>query len=43
MADPVWGLLQKAQDDPETIEEAIVRLIGEHEADAGRILEQARV
>jgi len=35
MADPVWGLLQKAQDDPETIEEAIVRLIGEHEADAG--------
>ena len=35
MADPVWGLLQKAQDDPETIEEAIVRLITAHEADAG--------
>lgn len=35
MADPVWGLLAKAQDDPETIEEAIVRLITAHEADAG--------
>lgn len=30
---PLWGQLQKAQDDPETIEEAIARLIGEHEAD----------
>ena len=35
MADPVWGLLPKAQDDAETIEEAIARLIAEHEADAG--------
>ena len=35
MADPVWGQLAKAQDDSETIEEAIVRLIGEHESDAG--------
>lgn len=35
MADPVWGLLPKAQDDPETIEEAIVRLITAHESDAG--------
>lgn len=35
MADPVWGLLAKSQDDSETIEEAIVRLIGEHETDAG--------
>lgn len=30
---PLWGSLQKAQDDPETIEEAIARLIGEHESD----------
>lgn len=30
---PLWGQLQKAQDDAETIEQAIVRLIGEHEAD----------
>lgn len=35
MADPVWGQLAKAQDNPETIEGAIVRLIAEHEADAG--------
>ncbi len=34
MADPVWGLLPKAQDDAETIEEAIARLITAHEADA---------
>ena len=34
MADPVWGNLAKAQDDPETIEEAITRLIVAHEADA---------
>ena len=35
MADPVWGQLAKAQDDDETIEEAIVRLIGTHESDSG--------
>jgi len=35
MAESVWGLLAKSQEDPETIEEAIVRLIAEHEADAG--------
>lgn len=35
MADPVWGQLAKAQDNPETIEEAIVRLIAEHETNAG--------
>lgn len=29
----VWGLLEKSQIDDETIEEAINRLIGEHEAD----------
>lgn len=33
MSNPVWGQLQKALDDPETIEEAIVRLINEHAAD----------
>lgn len=35
MADPVWGQLSKAQDDAETIEEAIARLITAHEADSG--------
>ena len=35
MADPVWGQLTKAQDDEETIEEAVTRLIAAHEADAG--------
>jgi len=30
MAEPVWGMLQKAQDDSETIEQAIARLIAEH-------------
>lgn len=33
MAEPLWGNLQKAQDDPETIEEAIERLILAHEED----------
>jgi len=33
MANPVWGLLAKAQDDDETIEEAIARLIDEHNED----------
>lgn len=31
MALPLWGNLQKAQDDAETIEQAIARLIGVHE------------
>jgi len=35
MAEPVWGLLPKAQDDAETIEQAIARLIAEHETDSG--------
>lgn len=29
----LWGMMQKAQDDPETIEQAIARMIAEHEAD----------
>jgi len=33
MSIPLWGQLQKAQDDAETIEEAIARMILEHEAD----------
>lgn len=34
MADlPNWQSLQKSQDDPETIEEAISRIVAEHEAD----------
>jgi hypothetical protein len=33
MANPVWGLLVKSQSDSETIEQAIVRLIAEHESD----------
>ena len=33
MSDPNWGMLSKAQDDAETIEEAIARLIAVHEAD----------
>lgn len=33
MADPVWGLLSKAQDNPQTIDEAIAQAIAEHEAD----------
>lgn len=30
---PLWGSLQKSQDDSETIEEAIVRIIGDHDDD----------
>jgi len=33
MAVPTWGMLQKSQVDPETIEEAIARLIAEHNED----------
>jgi len=33
MAVPTWGMLQKSQDDDETIEEAITRLIREHNED----------
>lgn len=33
MALPLWGQLQKAQDDPETIEEAIERVVSEHNAE----------
>ena len=33
MALPTWGMLAKGQDDPETIEEAIARLIAAHNAD----------
>lgn len=35
MTDPVWGLLPKSQTDAETIEQAIARLIAEHESDSG--------
>ncbi len=34
MSVDTWGLLPKAQDNPETIEEAIVRLIGDHNDDS---------
>lgn len=34
MTNPVWGQLEKALDDNETIEEAIARLISEHENDS---------
>lgn len=43
---PLWGLQEKSQDDPQTIEEAIAEAIAEHEADpeahlgAGESLEQ---
>jgi len=37
--DPTWGLLAKAQDDSETIEEAIERLIQAHDDDATAHLE----
>lgn len=33
MADPVWGTLPKAQDNPQTIDEAIAAAIAAHEAD----------
>jgi len=33
MSIPVWGLLEKSQTDPETIEEAINRLILAHNED----------
>ena len=33
MSDPNWGMLSKAQDDAETVEEAIARLIAVHESD----------
>ena len=36
---PVWGNLAKAQDDPETIEEAIARMIDEHDDDADAHIE----
>lgn len=45
MSIPVWGMLAKSQTDPETIEEAIARLISAHEVDpeshigAGKSLE----
>lgn len=34
MADPVWGNLEKAQDDDQTIEEAIAAAIAVHKADS---------
>lgn len=34
MAEPTWGQLEKAQDDNETIEQAIARLVDAHLADA---------
>lgn len=35
----VWGALQKAQDNPETIEEAIERIVQEHDDDANAHLD----
>lgn len=34
MADPVWGMLAKAQDDNQTVDEAIAAAIATHEADS---------
>lgn len=42
MENPVWGLLQKAQDDAETIEEAIERIVGEHNDDSEAHLGEGR-
>ena len=39
MSNPVWGMLEKSQTDPEKIEEAIARLIAEHNADETAHLE----
>lgn len=39
MSLPVWGSLQKAQDDSETIEEAIERIVQEHDDDANAHLD----
>jgi len=39
---PVWGGLAKAQDDPETIEEAIARMIDEHDDDADAHVEEGQ-
>lgn len=33
MINPVWGLLAKAQDNPQTIEQRIAEMIAQHEAD----------
>ena len=35
MSDPNWGMLSKSQEDEETIEEAIARLIVAHNANTG--------
>lgn len=40
MSIPIWGQLQKSQDDPETIEEAIIRLIAVHNDDPESHLEE---
>jgi hypothetical protein len=42
MANPTWGELQKAQDNPETIEEAIARIVGEHNDDETAHLGEGR-
>ncbi len=39
MAEPVWGALQKSQIDNETIEQAIARIIQDHEDDANAHIE----
>jgi hypothetical protein len=39
MAEPTWGLLEKSQTDPETIEEAIDRKIQDHENDSNAHIE----
>lgn len=42
MSLPLWGELQKSQDNPETIEEAIIRLIGVHNDDPTSHLGEGR-
>src|SRR5574343_697483 len=49
MVNPVWGLLGKAQDNPQTIEERIAEMISQHEEDpeahmgAGESIENHRI
>lgn len=49
MVNPVWGMLAKAQDNPQTIEERIAEMIAQHEEDpeahmgAGESIENHRI
>lgn len=42
MANPNWGMLAKSQDDPETIEDAIARILAEHNDDEQAHLGEGR-